>query len=226
LEDHSDTWSHGIDRFAEPLADRVAWGVPRLTDDGPLLCAWCVDGRIGESRLQAEVRRYAGEAFVELRLRVTWLETHRVLRLVWAQPAAIARRSDGLSPGDLARPSDGTEKPVHDRTLLALENGSKAGAVFPDTFSLSAVRRELRLTLLRSPVMAHHPPHSGEKERRVISDQGVHKFTFRFFPNFKGGAGLLDRHALSLHRRPVIADTTDGMPLRPGRGGFQPERAR
>lgn len=222
LDDHTDTWSHGVDRFREALRAKANWGRPRRADNGPLLCAWCVEGRIGRSHLAAEIRRYTGEAFIEVRLRVTWLETHRLLRLSWPQPSAITHRLDGVAGGSLRRASDGQEKPVHDRTLLKLDNGFAAGAVFPDVFSLSGTRRELRLTLLRSPVMAHHPPHNGEQERRVISDQGVHTFTFRFYPRLSRGPLVLDRHALSLHRRPGVTDLTRGMPQRPGRNEARP----
>lgn len=221
LVDNTDTWSHGVDRFAGKPAGMIRWGKPRLADSGPLVCAWCVDGRIGSSRVVAEIRRYAGEEFIELRLRVTWLETHRVLRLTWAQKTNIQQRDDGVSGGSLQRANNGAELPVHDRTKLILAGNAETGAVFPDTFSISSSGKELRLTLLRSAVMAHHVPHNGIKERCVISDQGIHAFTFRFYPALKGGGTLLDRHAQDLHRRPGISDVTRGMPLRALRGKVQ-----
>jgi alpha-mannosidase len=177
-----------------------------------------VEGQIGRSLIAAEIRWYHGEDYIEVRLRVTWLETQRLLRLLWPQPAGISGREDGVSGGALRRASDGVERPVHDRTLLRLGNGTTAGAVFPDTYSLSGSERELRLTLLRSAVMAHHAPHPGVKERRVISDQGPQDFTFYFFPRLAGGSAQLDELALGRHRPPVVADLTRGMPLRPARG--------
>ncbi len=218
LVDNTDTWSHGIDRYGGKLAGTVRWGKPRLAESGPLLCAWCIDGRIGSSLVTAEIRRYAGEEFVEMRLQVMWLETHRVLRLIWPQESEIRRREDGVSGGSLRRANNGAELPVHDRTKLVLASGTQTGAVFPDTFSISSAGKELRLTLLRSAVMAHHVPHNGIKARRVISDQGIQTFTFRFYPDLKGGGALLDRHARDLHRAPGISDVTRGMPLRAFRG--------
>jgi len=217
VTDRSDTWSHGIDRYAGPVLASVNWGKPRRVESGPLLQAWCMNGKFGASRIAAEIRLYRDEPFIELRLRVTWLETHRVLRLRWLQPAEVVSREDGVSGGASHRPSDGAERPVHDRTVLKLKNGKTAGAVFPDTFSISGTARDLRLTLLRSAVMAHHTPHNGIKERRVISDQGVQNFVFRFYPQIDDPT-LLDRHALYLHRRPGVADLTRGMPLRAYRG--------
>lgn len=222
IPDQTDTWSHGVDRFAGAPVAAVKWGVPRLVEQGPLMWAWCVDGRIGSSRVQAEVRRYTGEQFLELRLRITWLERQRVLRLAWSQPAAILGREDGVSGGTLHRPTNGAELPVHDFSALRLADGGRSGVVLPDTFSISAEATELRLTLLRSAVMAHHVPHDGRKERRVISDQGIQSFVFRFYPKIGTGADLMRRHALEMHRRPFVADYTRGMPLRAMRGKVTP----
>ena len=63
--------------------------------------------------------------------------------------------------------------------------------------------------------MAHHAPNPGTGNARVqVSDQGEHTFRFRF----RLAAGLtpqdLDREALGLHRPPVGADLTRGMPVR------------
>jgi alpha-mannosidase len=212
--DETDTWSHGVDRFAGKVLEAARWSTPRMADHGPLLTAWLVDGKIGRSDLTLEVRRYADEPFIELRLRVMWLETHRILRLRWAPGREIVAREDGVSGGVLRRAPDGHERPVHDLTRLHFAVGASAGAVFPDVFSLSGTRRDLRLTLLRSAVMAHHTPHDGVKERRVISDQGVQTFLLRFYPKLHGDATDLARAAAALQRQPVIVDLTKGMPLR------------
>jgi alpha-mannosidase len=218
VTDETDTWAHGVDRFAGDVVGKVEWDSPQLAEDGPLLRAWLVAGQVGSSRVVAEIRRYYGESFVEMKLRVTWLETHRLLRLAWNPGEEISSREDGVSGGAIRRSSDGIERPVRDRTLLKLKNGASAAAVFPDTFSLSVTQQELRLTLLRSAVMAHHTPHDGVKSRRVISDQGTQEFTFRLYPDFSGNAEQLDRSARSLQTRPIVADLTKGMPLRALRG--------
>jgi hypothetical protein len=111
--------------------------------------------------------------------------------------------------------------------LLELANGLRVGAVFPDAYALDAsnagekaASREggkedisrVRITLLRSPLMAHHYPFQGEGPRGVYADQGMHEFRFRFFAGPQVTGELLDRHALILHRPLVSADWTKGMP--------------
>ena len=217
VEDKSDTWSHSLDRFAGPQRDHAHWSEPVQVESGPLRHTWRVDGRIGESRVCADWRRYRGQDFFELRLRVNWHEHHRILRLSWAPGAAIASREDGIPGGGLPRASDGRELPLRDRSLLLLADGTRAGVVAPEVFAMSGDAKEVHLTLLRSCPFAHHDPKvlPEKLEHYAWQDQGEHTFIVRVFPAGKVSAKDLDRHALHLQQRPVIADLTRGMPGRP-----------
>jgi alpha-mannosidase len=217
VEDRTDTWSHGVDRFDGRVVGRAVWGRPRQVDSGPLMAAWSADGRVGRSPASIELRAYRDEAFLEVRLKVNWIETWRLLRLRWAQPSRIRFCRDGGSAGALRRPSDGAERPVHDYTTLALENGTVAAAVFPEVFSISSHGRSLHLTLLRSAVMAHHDPHDGVKERGTVSDRGEHRFLVRLYPSRAPGPVDLAQAAAGLHRAPRVVELTRGMPARPAR---------
>lgn len=209
IEDASDTWSHGLDRYAETPLETARWDAPAIVDSGPLMASLLQSGSIGCSRLQAEWRVYAGEPFVELRLRLHWAETHKLLKLRLDLPGAVAQRRDGIMGGSLQRPNDGRELPLRDWTLLALQDGRSVGVVCPDVYAVDATPERLRLTLLRSALMAHHDPHPGQAARRTVSDQGVHEFRFRFLSSADGA--VLEAHALMLQRPPVYADLTRGM---------------
>ncbi len=217
ITDTSDTWSHYIDRFCEPLVGQAAWGRPERVENGPLRCTWRIPGRIGSSRICADWSRYAGTDFWELRLRVEWVERHRLLRLSWNPGAAIKSREDGIPGRGLERESDAKERPVRDRSLLRLAGGKTAGAVFPEVFSLSCDREALRLTLLRSCPLAHHIPKVLPPRLNHVNwaDRGAHLFTMRFYPAGKVSAARLENHARLLQQRPLAADLTRGMPFRP-----------
>lgn len=217
IEDKSDTWSHNLDRFAGPQVDHAHWSDPVSVETGPIRHAWRIDGTIGGSRICADWRRYLGQDFYELRLRVTWHEHHKLLRLSWSPGAAILSREDGISGGGLPRASDGRELPLRDRSLLRLPGGERAGIVAPDVFALSGDQGCVHLTLLRSCPFAHHDPKilPEKLEHYAWQDQGEHTFTFRYFPAGRVTAKELDRHALMLQQRPVLADLTRGMPERP-----------
>ena len=217
IEEKSDTWSHNLDRFAGPQLDHAHWSEPVQVESGPLRSLWRIDGMIGSSRICADWRRYAGQDFFELKLRVTWNEHHKLLRLSWTPGATIASREDGIPGGGLPRASDGRELPFRDRSLLLLDNGTRAGVVAPEVFAASGYPDAVHLTLLRSCPFAHHDPRvlPPKLEHYAWQDQGEHTFFFRYFPAGKVTAKELDRHALLLQQRPVIADLTRGMPERP-----------
>lgn len=211
IADPTDTWTHETDRYDGPLVATADWGEPTHPDTGPLAASLCREGRIGESRLQAEYRVYAGEPFVEWRLRVDWRERHRVLKLTWEWPARLNGRDDGIAGGILRREADARERPLREFTLLHLADGMRLGVVAPEVYALDASATRLRLTLLRSPLMAHHAPHDGRHPRGVYADQGPHEFRFRFFCAEGLTVPLLEAHAAMMKRPPLAADVTRGM---------------
>ncbi len=214
VEDRTDTWGHHVEGYSGPVVGLATWGAPKRVESGFLLTAWRLEGRIGSSRLVAELRGYRGERFWEMRLEVDWRERHRALRLVVPTPSAIRKTLDGIPGGETARPPDGRESPLRDRVLARLSGGSALGIVAPGVFSVSSVPDAVRLTLLRSPLMGHHVLHVGRPVRRVFADQERHPFVFRFFPDGGAGGALLDREALGLQAPPLISDVTRGMPFR------------
>jgi alpha-mannosidase len=217
IEDKSDTWSHGLDRFSGPLRARPRWEKPEKVEDGLLRCTWRLHGTIAGSAVCADWRRYRSCDWWEVRLRVNWCEQHKLLRLSWDPGAAILSRNDGIPGRGLDRESDGKERPTRDRSLLRLKGGRTAGAVFPDVFSMSGDAERLRLTLLRSSPLAHHDPKilPPKLPHANWADRGDHVFTMRFHPAGRVTAAVLDAEALLLQQKPVVADLTRGMPYRP-----------
>lgn len=212
LPDLSDTWSHGLDRFAAGPAEGAQWGELTLLERGPLMAAWLHTGHIGRSDLQAEWRLYAGEPFLDLTLSVEWREQFKVLKLVLPLPAALGVRQDGIPGHHLEREPDGKERPVRDFTCLTLAGDAVLGVVCPEVYALDATPDRVRFTLLRSPLMAQHEPHLPQGPRAVLSDRGWHRFRFRFAPGPHVTPAWLDQQALMLQRPLVTADLTKGMP--------------
>ncbi len=215
VNDPTDTWTHEADRYDGEAVALPEWDEVQVGDTGPLMASLQQRGRLHDSRLMAEWRVYAGEPFIELLLRVYWSERHKLLKLVVPVAGGIERRWDGIPGGDIERQSDGRERPVRDRTLLQTGDGAKAGVVFPDAYALdvAADGSAVRITLLRSPLMAHHFPFPADGMRGVYADQGLHDFRFRFFVGTNVTGELLDGHALMLHRPPLTGDWTRGMKI-------------
>ncbi|MDR3690802.1 MAG: hypothetical protein P4L46_15600 [Fimbriimonas sp.] len=205
IEDPTDTWSHRIVGYDGPVADRATWTPPNAIDQGPLMASWIQTGAIGASRLHAEWRVFADRPCVELRLRVHWLERHRVLKLVWPLAEPRSERIDGTIGGSTRRPNNGYEFPMRDWTIAG------QGVVSPDVFAIDANEEAMRLTLLRSPWLAHHDPYQGNAPRGRYADQGEHEFRFLFFDQLTPKDA--ETHTYAMHRPLWFADLTRGMPV-------------
>jgi alpha-mannosidase len=210
-DDPSDNWTHVIDRFPALNSEQPEWQEPVPMEHGPLMNACLQVGTAGRSEFRCEWRAYAHAPFVELHLRVHWAECRRLLRLELDLPDAAATRTDGIMDGWLDRPNQGRECPVRDWTLIPAESGG-LGILCPDAYSLSVEGNRLALTLVRSPILTQHDTFPILEKRAVHSDQGEHGFRFRFCCGPMIAPEYLDREALTLHRPPLTADLTRGMP--------------
>lgn len=211
VEDLTDTWSHDVDRYSEAALTAVAWSEPSLVESGPVMSALVQCGRFGQSWVLAEYRVYAGEPWVDLRLRVHWAEQRKALKLVLPLEGNVRGRRDGVMGGSLSRALDGAERPMRDWVMFERVDGQTIAVVAPDVFALDATPHRARFTLLRSPRMAFHDPCRRSDPRDKFADQGEHEFRFRFYAGKGLAEQYLDDQALMLHRPLVMADLTRGM---------------
>ena len=212
IDDPTDTWSHGVARYPGATLGEVQWsGTSQIQRGrGPMMASLVQHGTIGQSPIRAEWRVYAGEPFVELRLRVTWNERLRLLKLVLPTPAPVVGHTDGISGGQLDREADGKEVPIRDWMLMRSGDGPQLGIVTPDTFAGDIMPESVRITLLRSCYLALHDPYAGTTEHGMLADRGQHEFRFRFYCG-KVSTEQLESSAHTLRRPPLYADLTRGM---------------
>ena len=209
--DNSDTWSHGIDRYPDKDETLPAWGVPQVLNDGKHVREIAQRGRIGNSDLLRRFRIYSDTGAMELLLRVDWQEHNKVLKLVMPVEAGGDMRTDGIPGGCIGRAQDGAERPVRDWTMVPLDMEEKLAIVSPDIFALDGTTDRLRLTLLRSPQMAHHDPYPGGRLDGRYSDRGEHDFHFWFMAGADVTPEKLDQLATMMQRPLITADYTRGM---------------
>lgn len=210
----TDTWSHNTTRYDEAIAAEPRIEKTIVVDKGPLMMSLMQYGRIGESRFEAQWRAYTDQPTITLDLHVEWVEQHRVLKLVWDLPTICTHRMDGIPGSVLHRECDGRERPVRDLTQIHMADENVLGVSCPDIFALDGSEKDVRFTLLRSPIMAHHDPHNGIAACKRYSDRGTHDFHFVFAAGDAANVDHLERLAMHHWQPPLSTDLTLGMTSR------------
>ncbi len=189
IADSSDTWSHDVLSFDD---ERGAFAPVRvqLIERGPVRASIRVESVFQRFTVTQTFTLHAGDALrVDVGVEVDWREHHTMLKLAFPVNLDISRATYEIPYGFLARAADGEEQPGQrwldlsgplwrkgDLYGLTLINDAKA--------SYSATRREMRLTVLRSPIAAHHDPRVPEPEGHFVwLDQGQQSLRYALLPH-------------------------------------------
>jgi alpha-mannosidase len=190
IDDHSDTWSHGVQRYGEALG---AFGnaTVRIGDTGPLQATLFVDRTYGPNTWHQQIILRAGEREVTVRNWLTWLEPWRLVKLACTVNTAAPTAVHDVPFGWLTRPCDGHEVPTHQ--WLDVSGPSAAQRSAPTVglallndgkYSCDVTGNTLRLTILRCVPYAYHEPHPfGVRGRYDWVDQGSQSFTVVLRPH-------------------------------------------
>jgi len=182
IEDHSDTWSHGVDSFRK-VAGRFKRVGAEIVEDGPVRGCLAVRYAWGDSLLTLEYSLGAGESFVKVRGKVDWREQWKALKLAFPQPLRAEEWTGEVAYGTAVRATNGEEEPI--QQWLDLSAGERGLAVANDgRYSCSVEPGEMRVTILRSPPYAFHNPFEPDDfARHEFTDQGVQRFELALVPH-------------------------------------------
>lgn len=211
IEDSSDTWSHGVERYDAP---EQAWQLigDSVVEDGPVRSTLRTLYRFSRSSLTQDISLYSGHDFVEIGLTIDWHEVHHVLKFVVPVALHDAVSAAGAPYGFVERPTSGHEEPMVNWVDLSERDGTVGMCCTTDsTYGYDALGNRLRLTVLRSPRVADHGAHWGADDPvgYPFLDQGVHRCSFRLHPHAgtwadAGVARLAEEHVVV---PPLVLDT-------------------
>lgn len=216
LEDRSDTWSHGVFRYDRVVGEFAVCAV-ETTESGPVKAVVRVDGEYGRSRLTQEFTLYAGLDRIEVHVTVDWHEEFKLLKLNFPLNLYYSTATYEIPYGFIQRPATGEEEPG--QSWVDLSGAARhVGKTRRDPavlgmsllndgkYSFDMTEHEINLTVLRSPIYAHHVPYEPEPSRHyTFMDQGVQRFTYSLLPH----SGTWDQsdvvqRALELNQPPVV----------------------
>ena len=214
LDDPADTWGHNVYKWDKVDGAFQAESV-RLVEHGPVKSVIRVTSRYGSSRLVQDFVMYPDREQIDVSVMVDWREQLKMLKLRFPVNVKFMKITHEIPYGHAERFANGEEEPgqswvdvsgvSRDREIpygFSLLNDCK--------YSLDVNFREIGLTVLRSPVYAHHIPAVLEPDGNyAYIDQGIQHFRYTLFPHAGSWetAGAV-RRAVELNQFPVALFAT------------------
>ena len=181
IEDQTDTWGHGVERFDRVIGEFGNADV-RCVESTPTYATIRSRVRWSNSWVQHDYRLDRHSHLLHIDVKLFWGEEETMLKFRFH---VNAKEPVGIAEGAYAvveKEADGTERPkgrwcaIVDRaedvpTGIFIADNAKSG--------YSAEGSLLSLSILRSPCYAAHDPHPMDSnEDRDYLDQGLQRFTY------------------------------------------------
>jgi alpha-mannosidase len=188
LEDPSDAWGHNVFSFNRS-AGQMAGARVSLVECGNVRAILRAEYQYGASTLTQDFVMYRDLEPIEVRVRVDWREAGRVLKLRFPINISHMRLTSEIPYGHIERFANGEEEPGQswvDFSGISRDSGQPYGfSLLNDgKYSFDGNIRDLGLTVLRSPIYAHHMPVEPDpNESYSYIDQGVQHFKYSLYPH-------------------------------------------
>ncbi|MDQ4076765.1 MAG: glycosyl hydrolase-related protein [Chloroflexota bacterium] len=209
MSDTSDTWGHNVFCFNDEVGAFRATST-RLVEHGPVKSVLRVISQYNQSILIQDFTMYRDLDQIDVHVTVDWREQHALLKLQFPINLYFARATYEIPYGHIERPVNGEEEPGQgwfDFSGVAPDTNELSGlSILNDgKYSFDILNKVMSMTVLRSPIYAHHMPIIPDPEAHYsFIDQGVQRFTYSLLPH-EGGweeAGTV-RRAAELNQRPI-----------------------
>ncbi len=209
IEDNSDTWSHNVRRYDKVIGEFKVKNI-KCIEQGPVKSTIRVISEYNSSKLIQEFTMYKELDHIDVKVTVNWNERFKTLKLKFLTNIIFRKGTFEIPYGHIERELDGEEYPYQnwmDITGCVPTDSNVLGvSILNDgKYSYDVLNREIGLTVLRSPIYAHHDPLVPDREEEyTFIDQGVQSFNYAIYPHSGGWeeAGTV-RKAMELNQKPV-----------------------
>src|SRR5919199_1558031 len=188
IEDSSDTWGHGVYHFQDEVGSFTATDV-KLVEHGPVKSVLRVKSSYGASTLVHEFTMYRELPQNDVHVKLDWHEQFTELKLRFPVNLNFIRATYEIPYGHIERPTNGEEEPglrwIDCSGIARVTELPYGLSLLNDgKYSFDIRGREMSLTVLRSPIYAHHIPAEPElDEEYTFIDQGLQHFTYTLLPH-------------------------------------------
>ena len=188
LEDRSDTWAHNVFRFNQVAGHFKATCV-KLVENGPVKAIIRVTSEYGRSRLVQSFCLYRDLNYIEIKVQLDWREQHKALKIRFPVNLSHMKATAEVPYGHIERFANGEEEPGQswvDLSGVSKDTGSLYGVSLLNDgkYSFDVDVRDIGMTVLRSPIYAHHMPVEPQPDGDYsFIDQGVQQFRYVLLPH-------------------------------------------
>jgi len=208
IDDPSDTWSHGVFKFDRQVGS-FALASMRMLTDGAVQATLRVESEYGRSRLIQDFTVYKDLPRIDVAVQVDWHEQFKLLKLLFPVNVEEATATYEIPYGHIVRPCDGLEE-AGQRWVDVSGEGLGVSFLNDGKYSFSVDGNVFGLTVLRSPIYAHHDPTvpDGDAVYDFI-DQEQQSFHYSILPHDGDWrkAGTL-RAAAEINQAAMVLKTT------------------
>jgi alpha-mannosidase len=214
LEDTSDTWGHNTFKWDKVIGAFTADSV-KLVEQGPVKSVIRVRSSYGESRMIQDFAMYRDLDQIDVCVTLDWREHFRMLKLRFPVNVHFMKATYEIPYGSIERFANGEEDPGQswiDLSGTSRDTGIPYGfSLLNDSkYSFDVFIRDIGMTVLRSPIYAHHLPVVPDPEAHYsFIDQGMQRFNYTMLPHPGSWelAGTV-RRAAELNQRPIALNAT------------------
>jgi alpha-mannosidase len=214
LEDKSDTWSHNVFSFDKVLGTFNAKQF-KVVEQGPVKTVLRVFSEYGRSSLVQDFTLYPDSRQIDVKATLNWQEQHKVLKLRFPVNVHFMRTTFEIPYGHIERFANGEEEPGQtwvDVSGTARDTGGLYGfSLLNDSkYSFDVRVRDIGMTVVRSPIYAHHDPMVPEADGHYsYIDQGLQTFRYSLLPHSGGWVEAETvKRAAELNQEPIALIST------------------
>lgn len=184
VDDPGDAWGHNISSFRS-IVGQFRSVEQKWIEKGPLRWRYRVKSNYGDSILWQDFIIYKGLPFIDVQANLLWREKHKMLKIslptIWEDSIATF----SIPYGFMVRKQNGEEQPLSQWMNVDKRDGSYGVAFINDCkYGGDILAGEMRLSIVRSPVYAHHIPRQLEEGKDYLyMDQGFQRFSYRIYPH-------------------------------------------
>ena len=188
IKDDSDAWGHGNLTFDDQEGTFKAVRIKKV-ETGPVKDVIRVTSSYGNSTIIQDFIMYKAKDMIEVKVKLNWQEKHRALKIQFPVNFDHRRVSYEIPFGTIERESNGEEESMQSWMDVTGTVNDKAGiyglSILNDgKYSADAKGNVISLTVLRSPIFAHHAPYELDSEEDYdFIDHGIQKFTYALLPH-------------------------------------------